>query len=110
MAIQKLPFTHKRGDAFIASHDLKYANGAPLVTGVENLSAQFRDAEDNLLATAIIVPTDVPGTYFVVVYDTTAWVPGTWVFYDIENANNGLPSSTDTYKFKVEKDITLPEA
>jgi hypothetical protein len=110
MAIIKVQGTIKRGDAYIAVHTLTDSSGAPLVTDAANLTAQFRDADDVLLSTAVIEAAVTDGEYIITVADTTEWTPETYVFYDIEYSGDGLPASTDTYRLKVEKDITVVDS
>lgn len=106
--------TQKRGDFFIQYINLADAGGDP-ITGIEaQLKCQIRNSINELISEAVIKETATPGQYVVYVEDTTSWPEGD-LYFDMEmlvhndDINKDLPTSTETIKIPVEKDVTYDE-
>jgi hypothetical protein len=101
--------TIKRGDGFSFSASITdKATGDPLTGAAADLKCQGKyEYDDDVLVDMVITETATEGTYLFAAPDTSEWVPGVNVEFDIQYQPAGAkPSSSKTFTVTVERDVT----
>lgn len=95
----------KKGDTFSFTAVFEEAS-APQTGIADKLKSQVRDPYDKLVVELVISETVILGTYLFTTAESTEDWPEGQLRCDIQYADSGLVTSSETFYFNVVKDVT----